>query len=80
MGEYDDAVKGMMEYISNIEKNNVVLMERLCEVERTMGMQTTALETEITDLNAQVVILCTTYTSPAYKLKQVANNEKEYKR
>lgn len=60
VGKYDDGVaQDVIEYITDIETKNVALTERLCEVERSMSMQITALEMEITDLNAKLVMLGT---------------------
>lgn len=83
VGEYDDdsVAQDVIEYISDIEKKNVVLTERLCEVERSMGMQITALETEIADLNAKLVMLGTTCKkNPSNESEPNDNNENDYQR
>jgi hypothetical protein len=79
-GQYDGFVADeVMEYISNIEKKNAILTERLYEVERTFSLQIATLEAEIVKLNAKLATDDATSTStvPFHTISGAVENDED---
>jgi hypothetical protein len=53
-GTSDNEDEESMDYVSNLEKKNAILTERVYEVERTSSLQIAALKAEIVELNMRL--------------------------